>query len=122
MRITIDTGEDSYEDALGVVRRAYGRHRHARKAVESPAEPEAVDLSPGDALAEESENRSASGAGRGDPGLRKPSAKTKRSVAKRTPASKAAAESPVSRSAVGRASGKRAARRATVHGRTGAND
>ena len=52
MRITIDTGEDSYEDALGVVRRAYGRHRHARKAVESPAEPEAVDLSPGDALAE----------------------------------------------------------------------
>ena len=30
MRISIDTREDSYEDALGVLRRAYGRHRVAR--------------------------------------------------------------------------------------------
>jgi len=37
MRITIDTREDSYEDALGVLRRAYGRHRLPRKAQESPA-------------------------------------------------------------------------------------
>ena len=35
MRITIDTREDSYEDALGVLRRAYGRHRLPRKAEES---------------------------------------------------------------------------------------
>ena len=48
MRITIDTREDSYEDALGVLRRAYGRHRLARKAEESPAVPEAVDLSSGE--------------------------------------------------------------------------
>ena len=38
MRITIDTREDSYEDALGVLRRAYGRHRVARKTEESPGE------------------------------------------------------------------------------------
>ena len=37
VRITIDTREDSYEDALGVLRRAYGRHRVARKTGESPA-------------------------------------------------------------------------------------
>ena len=55
MRISIDTGEDSYEDALGVLRRAYGRHRLARKAEESPAVSEAVDSSSGGAVAEESE-------------------------------------------------------------------
>ena len=121
MRITIDTREDSYEDALGVLRRAYGRHRLARKAEESPAVPEAVDLSSGGAVAEESDNRSASGAGRGDAGSRKPSAKgTKKSAAKRTPATKAAAESPVSKSTVKRASGKKAARSAPARGRPGA--
>ena len=118
MRITIDTREDSYEDALGVLRRAYGRHRLARKAEESPAVPEAVDLSSGGGVAEESDNRSASGAGRGDAGSRKPSAKgTKKSAAKRTPATKAAAESPVSKSTVKRASGKKAARSAPAPGR-----
>ena len=35
MRITIDTREDSYEDALGVLRRAYGRHVLVRKKEES---------------------------------------------------------------------------------------
>ena len=121
MRITIDTREDSYEDALGVLRRAYGRHRLARKAEESPAVPEAVDSSSGGGVAEESGNRSASGAGRGDAGSRKPSAKaTKKSAAKRTPATKAAAESPVSKSTVKRASGKKAARRAPADGRPGA--
>ena len=44
MRITIDTREDSYEDALGVLRRAYGRHRLARTTEEPPAVPEAVFL------------------------------------------------------------------------------
>src|SRR4029077_10849647 len=99
MRITIDTREDSYEDALGVLRRAYGRHRLERKAEESSAVPEAVDMSAGEGAAEESGSRSASGAGRGDAGSRRRSGKaTKKSAARRTPASKAAAESPVSKS------------------------
>ena len=120
MRITIDTREDSYEDALGVLRRAYGRHRLPRKAEESPAVPEAVDLSSAGAVAQESDNRSASGARRGDAGPRKPPAKaTKKTAAKRTPATKAAAESPVSKSTVTRASGKKAARRAPAPGRPG---
>ena len=54
MRITIDTREDSYQDALGVLRRAYGRHRLAPKTEESPAVGEAVDMSNGGALSEES--------------------------------------------------------------------
>ena len=35
MRITFDTREDSYEDALAVLRRAYGRHVLVRKGEES---------------------------------------------------------------------------------------
>ena len=118
MRISIDTREDSYEDALGVLRRAYGRHRLARTTEESPAIPDAVDVSSAGAVAEESENRSASGAGRGDAWSRKPSAQgTKRTAAKRSPARKAAAGAPVSKSTVKRASGKKAARRAPANGR-----
>jgi hypothetical protein len=121
MRITIDTKEDSYEDALGVLRRAYGRHRVARKTEESAAVPQAVALSPGDGLAPEPDSRPASGAGRGDVTLRKPSAKgIKKSAGKRRPTTRAAAESPVSKSTVKRASGKTAARSARANGRPGA--
>src|SRR4051794_8256926 len=121
MRITIDTKEDSYQDALGVLRRAYGRHRVARKAEESPPVPEAVDLRARGGVAEEPDSRSGSGAGRGDAGLGKPSAKgTKESASKRSPATRAAAESPVSKSTVKRTSGKKAARSAPAHSRPGA--
>src|SRR4051794_19920699 len=125
MRITIETREDTYEDALGVLRRAYGRHRVAGKAEESPAVPAVVDVSAGEGAAEESAeesgSRSASGAGRGDAGSRRRSGKaTKKSAAGRTAARKAAAESPVSKSTVKRASGKKAARRAPADGRPGA--
>lgn len=121
MRITIDTREDSYEDALGVLRRAYGWHRLARKAEESPAVPEAVELSTGRGAAQESHGRSAFGAGRGDAGLRKPSTKgTKKFAAKRTPGTRAAAERPASKTTVKRASGKKEARRAPAQGRPGA--
>ena len=121
MRITIDTREDSYEDALGVLRRAYGRHRLPRKPEESPAVPVADDLSSAGAVVQESDDRSASGAGRADAGLKKSSAKGfKKSAPKRAPATKAAAESPVSKSTVNRASGKRVARRAPAHARPGA--
>ncbi len=122
MRITIDTREDSYEDALGVLRRAYGRHRVARKTEESAAVPAAVALTSGDGMAEEPDSRSASGAGRGDVGLRKPSAKgIKKSAGKRSPATRGAAESPVSKkSTVKSASGKTGARSARANGRPGA--
>jgi hypothetical protein len=121
VRITIDTREDSYEDALGVLRRAYGRHRLVRKAENLLAGPDAVDVSSGGGATEESVNRSASGAARGDTRPGSPSAKgTKKSAAKRTPAAKATAKSPVSKSTVKKASGKKAARRAPTHGRTGA--
>ena len=121
MRITIDTREDSYEDALGVLRRAYGRHRLPRKPEETPAVREAVDLSSAGAVAQESDDRAASGVRRGDAGPRKPPAKaTKKSAAKRTPAPKATAESSVSKSTITRGSGKKAARRAPARGRSGA--
>ena len=119
MRITIDTREDSYEDALGVLRRAYGRHRLARRPEESPAVSEAARSGAG-RVAEESGNRSAPGAGRGKMGLTKPSARgTKKAAARRTPASKTAAVSPVSKATVKRASGYKAARRAPAHDRPG---
>jgi hypothetical protein len=121
MRITIDTREDSYEDALGVLRRAYGRHRLPRKAEDSPAVPEAVDLSSAGAVAQESDNQSASGSRRGDARPRKPLVKaTKKAPAQRTPATKAATEAPVAKSTVTKASGKKAARRAPAPGRSGA--
>jgi hypothetical protein len=50
VRITIDTRQDNYEDALGVLRRAYGRHRVARKTEESGG---AVDSSEAGAVAKE---------------------------------------------------------------------
>ena len=121
MRITIDTREDSYEDALGVLRRAYGRHRLPRKPEESPAVPAAVDLSAAGAVAQESDARSASGAVRAGEGSRTPAAnRAKKSAVKRSPATTQAAESPVSKTTVKRASGKRAARRTSAPGRPGA--
>jgi hypothetical protein len=121
MRITIDTREDSYEDALGVLRRAYGRHRLVRKTEELPAVPEVVELSTGGGVADESDDRSASGARRGNTGAKKPSAKgAKKATAKRTPSTRAAAESSVSKSTDKRASGTKAARSAPARGRPGA--
>ena len=121
MRITIDTSEDSYEDALGVLRRAYGRHRLPRKAQESPADPSVVDLSAAGAVAQESDNVAASDSRRREAGPRKPPAKaTKKAAAKRTPATKAVAESRVAKSTATKAAGKKAARRAPASGRPGA--
>ena len=121
MRITIDTREDSYEDALAVLRRAYGRHRLPRRSQESPAVSEVVVLSSGGTVAEESDNWSATGAGRGGAGLRKPPVKaTTRAAANRSPATKAAAESPGPKSGDNRASGRKAARNASARGRLAA--
>jgi hypothetical protein len=119
MRITIDTREDSYEDALGVLRRAYGRHRLARTTEESPAVPDAVDLSNGGAVTDEPDNRSTSGAGRKDARLSKgPTKGTRKPAAKRTSPTRAAATaSPAPKSTGKRASDKKAARSAPAHGR-----
>jgi len=120
MRISIDTREDSYEDALGVLRRAYGRHGIARKPEESPAVPEAVDSSAGGKAADASGDRSASGAARVDAGSRTPPAKrTKKAAAKRTPAPKAAAQTPASKATAKRASGKKTARSVPISGSPG---
>ena len=118
VRITIDTREDSYEDALGVLRRAYGRHRVARKTEESLR---AVDSSEGGAVAKESGTRSAS-VGRKDASLRRgPARGGGRPAAKRTSATRAAAvESPVSKSAGKSANARKAARGAPTGGRSAA--
>ena len=118
VRITIDTREDSYEDALGVLRRAYGRHRVTRKDEESRG---AVDSSEGGAVAKESGMRSAS-VGRKDASLRRgPARGGGRPAAKRTSATRAAAvESPVSKSTGRSAAGRKAVRGAPAGGRPGA--
>jgi Lsr2 len=123
MRITIDTREDSYEDALGVLRRAYGWHRLARTTEEPPAVPSAVDLSNGGAVPGEADDRSTSGAGRKDARLRKgrPMKGDRKAAAKRASATRAAAMgSPGPKPTGKRASVKKAARSAPGHGRAGA--
>ena len=122
MRITIDTREDTYEDSLGVLRRAYGRHRLARTTEGSPAAPEAVDLSNDSAGPEGLGTRSASDRGRKDAGSRRgPTKATRKPAAKRTSATRSAVvESPVAKSTVKKASGKRAARNTAAKGRLGA--
>ena len=122
MRITIDTREDSYEDALGVLRRAYGRHRLVRKPEELPAVPEAVDSSNGGGVAEEPDIPSASGAGGKDARLTKrPTKGARKPAAKRTSATRGAAvASPAPKSTGKRAPVKTAARSVPARGRRGA--
>jgi hypothetical protein len=119
VRITIDTREDSYEDALGVLRRAYGRHRVVRKNEESRG---AVDSSEVGEVRKESGMRSAS-VGRKDGTLRRGPAKGGRRPAdKQTSAARAAAavESTVAKSTGRSAAGGKAARGAPAGGRLGA--
>ena len=73
MRITFDTREDSYEDALGVLRRAYGRHVLPRKKEESSGPSEHVESAPRGA-ARKSTSRSAAGRGSKEAGHRTRSA------------------------------------------------
>jgi hypothetical protein len=122
MRITIDTREDSYEDALGVLRRAYGRHRPAPIAGESPVVPEAVDLVKGRSGAEGSGARSGSGGGRKDVGLsRRPTKGTKKTAAKRTsPARTPAVEAPIAKATGKGASARKSARGASANRHPGA--
>lgn len=110
VRITIDTREDSYQDALGVLRRAYGRHRVARKSDGSDGSTEAADPSQSGASQQESGKASESD-GRKDAGPKARATKgTKRPAAKRTSATRAAAvESSVAKSTAKRAPGRKRA-------------
>ncbi len=69
MRITIDTREDSYEDALGVLRRAYGRHVLVRKKQETSGPSERVEATDRGA-ANKSPRRSATGRSGKEPAKR----------------------------------------------------
>jgi hypothetical protein len=117
VRITIETREDSCQDALGVLRRAYGRHRVARKTEQTLG---AVDSSQGGAGAKESGTRSAP-VGRKDVSLRRgPARRGGRPAAKRTSATTAAAVEPsVSTSTAKSATARKAARGAPTGGRPG---
>ncbi len=112
MRITIDTREDSYEDALGVLRRAYGRHRVARKTESSRG---ALASSETGAVAEESDVQSASGRRKDARSRRGPAKGGGRPAAKRTSATRTSAvESSVSKSTgKGAAGGKAPRKRST---------
>ena len=118
VRITIDTREDSYEDALGVLRRAYGRHRVTRKTEVSRG---AVDSSEGDEVAKGSGTRSASVGRKGASLRRRPARGNGRPAAQRASATSAAAvESPVPTSTGTKVAVRKAARGAPAGGRSGA--
>jgi hypothetical protein len=114
VRITIDTREDSYEDALGVLRRAYGRQRVARKTELSRG---ALASSETGAVAEESDVQSASGRRKDARSRRGPAKGGGRPAAKRTSATRTnAVESSVSKSTGKGAAGGKAPRKRSAAG------
>lgn len=87
MRIIFDTREDSYEDALGVLRRAYGRHVVVRKQEKSSAPSVQVEPTRRGA-ASKSNSQSATGRSGKQAGDRTRSANgSRRSVSQRASAS-----------------------------------
>ena len=120
MRITFDTREDSFEDALGVLRRAYGRHVLVRKKQEisgSSAEVEATVRG----AAKKSPRRSAT-----DPGGKEPPKRSanggRKSVSQNASATRGTvAESPAF-STASKGPGKKAVARSasSAKGRPGA--
>lgn len=123
MRITFDTREDSYEDALGVLRRAYGRHVLVRKK-EEPSGPSAQVESTHRGAAKKPSSRSAAGRSEKEAGLRKQAANgSRKSVSERAPATRAVVDvAPASMSTAKKVPGKKAAARSapTAQGRVGA--
>ena len=117
MRITFDTREDSYEDALGVLRRAYGRHVVVRKKEESPGPSVQVESAHRGA-AKKSTGRSAPGRSGKEAGLGKHSGNgSRKSVSERASAARAVvAESPASMPRANAARGKKAAVRSAPAG------
>jgi len=102
MRITFDTREDSYEDALGVLRRAYGRHVLVRKK-EEPS---------GSSVRVESTDRGAAG---GKEARRRSANGSRKSVSDKASATRGVvAESPASLSTAKKAPGKKAAGKRAV--------
>ena len=123
MRITFDTREDSYEDALGVLRRAYGRHVPVRKKEESPG-PSAQVESTNRRAAKKSSRQSATGRSGKEAGLRRRSADgSRKSVSEKAAATRAVvAESPASMATTKKAPGRKAVARGAspTKGRLGA--
>lgn len=121
MRITFDTREDSYEDALGVLRRAYGRHVLVRKKQEMSGPSERVESTDRGA-AKKSSSRSATGRSGKEARKRSPNGRRK-SVSKKASATRGVvADSPASLSTAKKAPGKKAVARSAppAKGRPGA--
>lgn len=122
MRITFDTREDSYEDALGVLRRAYGRHVLPRKKEESTGPNEQVESTLRGA-AKKSTSRSATGRGGKEAGHRTRSANgSGNSGSDRASATRAVVAEPPAMSTAKKAPGKKAVARSapTARGRLAA--
>jgi Lsr2 len=124
MRITFDTREDSYEDALGVLRRAYGRHVQVRRKEESSVPSVQVEP-PRRGAATKSTSQSATGRGGKQAEHRTSSANGSREpVSERASATRAVVrESPAARSTTKKAQGRKAVARSAppVKGRLGAS-
>jgi len=121
MQITFDTREDSYEDALGVLRRAYGRHVLVPKKKDMSDPTRRVESTDRGA-AKQSSSRSATGRSGKEARKRSPNGGGK-SVAKKASATRAVvAESPSSLSSAKQAPGKTSVARGApaAKGRTGA--
>ena len=109
MRITFDTREDSYEDALGVLHRAYGRHVLVRKQQEMSGPSERVEATARGA-AKKSPGRSATARSGKETGKRSPNGGGK-SVSERASTTRGrVAESPALSTAK-KAPGKKAVAR-----------
>lgn len=94
MRVTFDTREDSYEDALGVLRRAYGRHVVVRKKQEASGRSERVEVTDRGA-AKKSARRSAA-ARSGEEARKRYPNESRKSVSEKVSATRSVvAESPV---------------------------
>jgi Lsr2 protein len=123
MRITFDTREDSYEDALGVLRRAYGRHVLPRKKEESSGPNEQVESAPR-AAPRKATRRSATGRGGKEAGHRTRSANgSGKPGSDRVSATRAVVvEPPATMSTAKKAPGKKAVARSarTAQGGLGA--
>jgi hypothetical protein len=110
MRITFDTREDSYEDALGVLRRAYGRHVLVRKKEESSAPSVRIESTNRGAAKKPSSESTTGRSGR-EARKRSPNGSRKSVSEKASATRRGVAESPASLSTGKKAPGKKAVAR-----------
>ena len=124
VRITFDTREDSYEDALGVLRRAYGRHILVRKKEESSVPSVQVEP-PRRGAATKSTSQSATGRSgkQAGPRTRSANGSRKRLSARASATGAVVREPPAPRSATNKTQAKKAVARSAppAKGRPGAS-